>query len=100
MPDGSRRAGRKVGPTPSQRAAHPCRGGPAMPTLARRVVVLLTTLTLLLGVAGGAAPAAFAAKPVAPSTVLRGIDVDASTIPQLQRLMDRHKLTAVQLTQF
>jgi amidase len=71
-----------------------------MPSLARRVVVLLTTLTLVLGVAGGAAPAAFAAKPVAPSTVLRGIDVDASTIPQLQRLMDRHKLTAVQLTQF
>src|SRR5262249_2223223 len=32
--------------------------------------------------------------------VLRGIDIDASTIPQLQRLMDRHKLTAVQLTQF
>jgi amidase len=73
-----------------------------MPSLTRRVVVLLTTLTLLLGVAGGAAPAAFAAKPQpkAPSTVLRGIDVDASTIPQLQRLMDRHKLTSVQLTQF
>jgi amidase len=73
-----------------------------MPSLTRRLVVLLTALALLLGLAGGAAPAALAAKPQpkAPSTVLRGIDIDASTIPQLQRLMDRHKLTAVQLTQF
>ncbi len=73
-----------------------------MPRPVRRSVVLLTSLALLLGVAGGAAPAAFAAKPQpkAPSTVLRGVDIDATTIPQLQRLMDRHKLTAVQLTQF
>ena len=28
---------------------------------------------------------------------LRGIDIDATTIPQLQRLMDRHRLTSVQL---
>lgn len=54
-----------------------------MPRPVRRSVVLLTSLALLLGVAGGAAPAAFAAKPQpkAPSTVLRGVDIDATTIP-------------------
>ena len=34
------------------------------------------------------------------STRVAGINVDAKTIPQLQRLMDRHRLTSVQLTQF
>ena len=31
---------------------------------------------------------------------MAGIDVDAATIPQLQRLMNRHRLSSVQLTQF
>ncbi|HSL32718.1 MAG TPA: amidase, partial [Candidatus Limnocylindrales bacterium] len=34
------------------------------------------------------------------STTVRGIDVDATTIPELQELMDAHKLTSVQLTRF
>jgi amidase len=32
--------------------------------------------------------------------VLRGIDLESATIPDLQRLMNRHKLTSVQLTSF
>ena len=47
----------------------------------------------------GRAPAAFAAKPP-PNTKVAGIDVDRTTIPQLQALMNRHRLTSVQLTQF
>ena len=35
-----------------------------------------------------------------PRHTVRGIDVDATTIPELQALMDRHRLTSVQLTQF
>ncbi|MFL6139774.1 MAG: amidase [Frankiaceae bacterium] len=35
-----------------------------------------------------------------PSTRVAGIDVDRTTIPQLERLMDRHRLSAVQLTRF
>src|SRR4051812_12322551 len=52
--DGVRRAGRMVGRPPSTVPPTTCRGGPEMPSLTRRVIVLLTTLTLLLGVAGGA----------------------------------------------
>ncbi len=33
-------------------------------------------------------------------TVVRGVDVDRTTIPQLQRLMDRHRLTSGQLVRF
>ena len=35
-----------------------------------------------------------------PDTRVAGINVDATTIPQLQALMNRHRLTSVQLTQF
>jgi amidase len=69
-----------------------------MRTPLRRSFVLATLLALLLGVAGTAAPVAFAAQPT--STRVAGINVDATTIPQLQRLMDRHRLTSVQLVQF
>jgi amidase len=34
------------------------------------------------------------------STKVSGVDVDATTIPQLQQLMDRHKLSAVSLVRF
>ena len=33
-------------------------------------------------------------------TTVRGIDVDRTTIPRLQRLMNHHRLTSVQLTRF
>jgi amidase len=68
-----------------------------MRTLARRSLVLATLLALLLGVGGVIAPVG-AAKDT--STTVRGIDVDAATIPELQALMDDHKLTSVQLTRF
>ncbi len=67
----------------------------------RRSLILATVLTLLLGVVGTAAPIAAAGKHNSPhSTIVRGIDIDAATIPQLQRAMNRGKLTSVQLTDF
>jgi amidase len=70
----------------------------------RRLLILATLMALLLGVAGPVAPLASAADPAHPypptDTIVRGIDVDKSTIPQLQRLMDRGRLTSVQLTEF
>ncbi|MEO8230010.1 MAG: amidase family protein, partial [Chloroflexota bacterium] len=65
---------------------------------AGRSLVLATLLGLLLGVLGPAAPFASAASPT--STRVEGIDVDAKTIPQLQRLMDRHRLSSVDLVEF
>ncbi len=64
----------------------------------RRSLVLTTLLALFLGVAGAAAPIGLAAKP--PDTRVAGIDVDATTIPELQELMDANRLKSVQLTQF
>jgi len=68
-----------------------------MTTPLRRSLVLATLLTLLLGVLG-AAPAALARQDT--STKVAGINVDATTIPQLESLMNRHRLTSVQLVQF
>ena len=65
---------------------------------ARRSIGLVILLALMLALSAIAAPVALGKKPT--STTVRGVDVDASTIPQLQALMDSHKLTAVQLTQF
>ena len=64
----------------------------------RRSLVLTTLLALFVGVSGAAAPTGLAAKP--PDTKVAGIDVDATTIPELQDLMDRNRLKSVQLTQF
>ena len=66
----------------------------------RHFFVLTTTLlALVLGVSGAAAaPTGPAAKP--PDTSVAGIDVDSTTIPELQKLMNAHRLTSVQLTQF
>src|SRR4051812_3378790 len=64
----------------------------------RRPVLIAVSLALLLG-GTAAAPAAFAAKPP-PHTKVAGIDVDRTTIPQLESLMNRHRLSSVQLTQF
>ena len=64
----------------------------------RRSLVLTTLLALLLGVSGASALIALAAKP--PDTRVAGIDVDATTIPELQELMGRNRLKSVQLTQF
>jgi amidase len=64
----------------------------------RRSLVLTTLLALFLGVSGAAAPVGLAANP--PDTKVAGIDVDATTIPQLQELMNSRRLKSVQLTQF
>ena len=70
-----------------------------MRTLVRRFLVVATLSALLLGVAATAAPQAFAAAPLT-NTRAAGINVDKTTIPQLESLMNRHRLTSVQLVQF
>jgi amidase len=73
-----------------------------MSSLGRRSLVSACVLALLLSLLG-VAPAVLAAQPQAfdpTDTRLRGIDVDATTIPQLQRLMNRDRLSSVQLTRF
>jgi amidase len=64
----------------------------------RRSLALVISLTLLLAASALAPAVAGARGPT--DTRLAGIDVDATTIPELQALMDEHRLTSVQLTQF
>ena len=64
----------------------------------RRFLVRTTLLALLLGVSGAAVTIGLAAN--TKDTKVAGIDVDATTIPEMQELMDAHRLKSVQLTQF
>jgi amidase len=64
----------------------------------RRSLLLTTLLALLAGASGAAAPTAAAATPT--DTTVAGIDVDATTIPELQTLMKFGQLSSVQLTNF
>ena len=64
----------------------------------RRSLGVVVSLVLLLGVSAIGAPASVARQDTA--TRVAGIDIDATTIPELQALMDDHRLTSVQLTQF
>jgi amidase len=64
----------------------------------RRLLVLTSVFALSLGAAGAAAPAGLAANPT--NTKVAGIDVDATTIPQLEALMNSHRINAVELTNF
>jgi amidase len=64
----------------------------------RQSFVLTTLLALLLALAGAAAGSSLAANP--PNTTIAGIDVDATTIPQLEQLMNSHRLNAVDLMNF
>jgi amidase len=66
----------------------------------RRSLVFATAAMFLLGVMGAAAPGVAAAGRPATDTRVAGIDVDATTIPQLQALMNAHRLNAVQLATF
>jgi len=61
----------------------------------RRSLVLTTLLALLLGVSGATAQIG---NPT--NTKVAGIDVDATTIPELQELMDSRRLNSVVLTNF
>jgi amidase len=69
-----------------------------MRTRLRRSLVLTTLVALLLGVSGAAAVTGLAANP--PNTKVSGIDVDATTIPQLQQSMNSHRVNSVELTNF
>jgi amidase len=71
----------------------------AMSSPVRRFLVLATSVALLIGVAAASAPVALAGRP-ATDTRVAGINIDATTIPQLQALMNRHRLHSVQLVQF
>ena len=64
----------------------------------RRPFGLAVLLTLLLALSAMAPAASLGRGPT--STTVAGIDVDATTIPELQGLMDGHRLTSVQLVQF
>src|SRR5829696_8038377 len=64
----------------------------------RRSLVLMTLLALVLGASGAAAPPGMAASPT--ETTVAGIDVDATTIPELQTLMKSGQLSSVRLTNF
>ena len=63
----------------------------------RRVLVAAALAGLVAG-SIGAAPVALGAQPT--STRVAGIDIDATTIPELRDLMNRHRLSSVQLVQF
>jgi amidase len=69
-----------------------------MSSPARRSVRVAILLTLSLAISAIAAPAGMADRD--NDTRLRGIDVDRTTIPELQKLMDRGRLTSLQLTRF
>ena len=69
-----------------------------MSSRVRRSLVLTTLLALLLGVSGAAAPAGLAANPT--NTKVAGINVDETTIPELQALMNARRMNSVMLTQF
>ena len=69
-----------------------------MRSLARRSVFVATLVAVLLGAVGIAGPVAAAAPPV--TTRVDGINVDATTIPQLERLMNQHRLSSVDLVEF
>ena len=64
----------------------------------RRFLVRTTLLALLLGVSGVAAVIGRAEIPT--NTKVNGINVDATTIPELQELMNSRKLSSVDLTNF
>ena len=70
----------------------------------RRSLVLCATAALLIATIGGSAPAVLGHHHGpghgAGDTRVAGIDVDAATIPELQKAMDRHRLTSLQLTLF
>ena len=64
----------------------------------RRLLVLMAVLGLSLGAAGAVAPAGLAANPT--HTKVAGINVDQTTIPQLEALMNSHRINAIELTNF
>jgi amidase len=64
----------------------------------RRSLVLTTLLALLLALSSAAALVGRAANPT--NTTVAGIDVDATTIPELQEFMNARRFSSVDLTNF
>src|SRR5690348_9789335 len=64
----------------------------------RRLLVLTAVLTVSLVASGATAPAGLAANPTL--TKVAGINVDQTTIPQLEALMNSHRINAIELTNF
>src|SRR5919201_4619813 len=79
------------------RTPHPM-GGHAMSSRLRRSLLLTALVALLVGVSGAAAPVGLAANPT--NTTVDGINVDATTIPQLEQLMNSGQTSSVDLTNF
>lgn len=71
-----------------------------MPRAPRSILLLAAAAATVLGLAGPAAAAPPTSSPGAVRPVLRGIDLESATIPDLQRAMDRGRLSAVELTTF
>jgi amidase len=66
----------------------------------RRSLLLTILLTLMLGLSCAAPQSGLAAQESPTDTIVSGIDVDATTIPQLQALMNANRINAVDLTNF
>src|SRR6476469_396615 len=64
----------------------------------RRLLVLTAVLALSLGASGAVAPTGLAANPT--NTKVAGINVDQTTIPQLEALMNSHRINAIELMNF
>ena len=64
----------------------------------RHSLLLAILLALVLGASGTAAPKPPAGHPT--NTTVAGIDVDATTIPHLQELMNAGRINSVELTNF
>src|SRR5436305_9588843 len=64
----------------------------------RRLLVLTAVLAVSLGASGAAAPAGLAANPTNPKAA--GNNDDQTTIPQLEALMNSHRINAIELTNF
>ena len=60
--------------------------------------LVLSIVALVIGVSAAATPVGLAANP--PNTKVAGIDVDATTIPQLEQLMNSNRLNSVNLVNF
>jgi amidase len=66
----------------------------------RRSLLLTTLLTLVLGLFSAAPQSGLAAQGSPTDTTVSGINVDTTTIPQLQMLMNENRINAVDLTNF
>jgi amidase len=64
----------------------------------RRLLVLTAVLALSLGASGATASHGLVGNPT--NTKVAGINVDQTTIPQLEALMNSHRINAVKLTNF